>query len=250
MRTLEDILAEQRQDGELIDRHHAPLYGDENRMMLPLYGVYGVSGFGREVMPLARDLVQAAGVAIDRLVFIDDNPGEVVINGHRVCGYEDFLAQEASDRYVVIAIANSAIREKLATRLQADGIRQWTVQAANVVQMDNVELGEGALLCSFVTLTSNIRIGRQFHANIYSYVGHDCVIGDFVTFAPSVKCNGNIVIEDHAYIGTGAIIKQGLPGKPLVIGKGAIVGMGAVVTKDVPPGVTVVGNPARPLVKS
>ncbi|MCU0189324.1 hypothetical protein N8H42_29090, partial [Citrobacter freundii] len=43
----------------------------------------------------------------------------------------------------------------------------------------------------------------------------------------------------------GAIIKQGTPDKPLVIGKGAIVGMGAVVTKSVPAGVTVVGNPAR-----
>ena len=74
---------------------------------------------------------------------------------------------------------------------------------------------------------------------------HDCLIGDFVTFAPSVKCNGNIVIEDHAYIGAGAVIKQGKPGQPLVIGRGAVVGMGAVVTKDVPAGATVVGNPAR-----
>ena len=101
----------------------------------------------------------------------------------------------------------------------------------------------------FVTVTSNIRIGKHFHANLYSYVEHDCVIGDYVTFAPAVKCNGNIVIEDHAYIGAGVIIKQGKRGQPLVIGKGAVVGMGAVVTKDVPAGATVVGNPARFLVK-
>lgn len=107
----------------------------------------------------------------------------------------------------------------------------------------------GAILAPFVTITSNVRIGKNFHANIYCYVAHDCVIGDFVTFAPAVRCNGNVVIEDHAYIGTGAILKQGRPDKPLVIGRGAVVGMGAVVTKDVPPGVTVVGNPARPLIK-
>ena len=105
------------------------------------------------------------------------------------------------------------------------------------------------MLSPFVTLTSNIRIGRCFHANLYSYVEHDCVIGDFVTFAPGVMCNGNVHIEDHAYIGTGAVIRQGQPGKPLVIGKRAVVGMGAVVTRDVAPGTTVVGNPARLLVK-
>lgn len=62
-------------------------------------------------------------------------------------------------------------------------------------------------------------------------------------------CNGNIHIEDHAYIGTGAILKQGSPDKPLVFGKAAIVGMKAIVTKDVAPNAVVVGNPAKPLVK-
>jgi acetyltransferase-like isoleucine patch superfamily enzyme len=52
-------------------------------------------------------------------------------------------------------------------------------------------------------------------------------------------------VGDGAYIGTGAVLRQGTPDKPLVIGEGAVVGMGAVVTKDVAPRATVVGNPAR-----
>ena len=36
-----------------------------------------------------------------------------------------------------------------------------------------------------------------------------------------MKCNGNVIIEDDVYVGTGSIIKQGKPGRPLVIGKGA-----------------------------
>lgn len=217
--------------------------------MKKLFGIFGASGYGREVMPLAREQLARQGIAADRLVFIDDAPPKPFLNGHRVWTYAEFLAAEASERHVAIAIANSTVREKLARRLADDGVSAWCVQSSNVVVMDDVEVGMGAVLSPFVTLTSNIQIGRFFHANIYSYVAHDCVIGDFVTFAPAVKCNGNVVIEDHAYIGTGAILKQGAPGSPLVIGKGAVVGMGAVVTRSVPAGATVVGNPARPLVK-
>jgi sugar O-acyltransferase (sialic acid O-acetyltransferase NeuD family) len=220
-------------------------------MIKPLYGIYGASGFGREVIPIARNELLKQGVSIDRLVFIDDGAEKIkIVNGYRVLSYAEFLNENASERYVNIAIANSIIREKIETRLRADQVLDWSIQADNCVIMDEVQIGSGAILSPFVTLTSNIRIGNYFHANIYSYVAHDCIIGDFVTFAPSVRCNGNIIIEDHAYIGTGAVIKQGTPQQPLVIGRGAVVGMGAVVTRSVPAGVTVVGNPAKPLVRS
>ncbi len=204
--------------------------------------VYGASGFGREIMPLAKSQYGNSDVEI---LFVDD----AAVGGGQALTFDAFLALPGTDKAVVIAIANSTIREKLATRCEVAGIAVLDIRAANCTILDNVAIDEGAILCGFTHLTSDIQIGRHFHANIYSYVAHDCVIGDFVTFAPSVKCNGNVHIDDHAYIGTGAILKQGTPDKPLRIGRGAIVGMGAVVTKDVAPETTVIGNPARPLVR-
>ena len=208
------------------------------------FAIFGASGCGRGVLPLARRQLEANCQGY-QLVFVDDNPTTDFVNGHKVLTYAQWLAEPATSRYINIAIAESRIRKSLVDRCVTDGVEFFEVRALNVIQLDNVEVAEGAILCPFVTLTSNIKIGKHFHANIYSYVEHDCVIGDYVTFAPGVKCNGNIRIEDHAYIGSGAIIKQGNSDKPLVIGRGAFVGMGAVVTKSVPPGVTVVGNPAK-----
>lgn len=218
-------------------------------MIPPLYGIYGASGCGRSIMPVARRQLAALGTDPDRLVFIDDTSAESgsLINGHRVLAYDNFLNEAAGEQFVAIAVANSKVREQIAAKCTANHVLPWTVSAANIVIMDDVEIGDGALLSPFVTITSNIRIGRYFHGNLYSYVEHDCRIGDFVTFAPGVQCNGNVVIEDHAYIGAGAILRQGKPGLPLCIGRGAVVGMGAVVTRDVDAGVTVVGNPARPM---
>lgn len=196
-------------------------------------------------MPLARQQLQCSEHQPWDLVFVDDNPPALQINGQRVLSYAQWLAESAVSRHINLAIANSAVRAQLAERCAADGMAFFEVRAANVVELDDVQIGPGAVLCPFVTLTSNIRIGQHFHANLYSYVEHDCVIGNFVTFAPGVMCNGNVVVQDHAYIGTGAVLKQGKPGEPLVIGRGAVVGMGAVVTKSVAPGTTVVGNPAR-----
>ncbi|WP_180138615.1 NeuD/PglB/VioB family sugar acetyltransferase [Acinetobacter sp. YH12043] len=212
--------------------------------MTKLYAIYGVSGCGRSLMPVARQQLLREHDTSE-IVFIDDALNSMVeINGHRAMNYHAFLVESAAEKYVQIAIANSKVREKIANRLAADDIKLWSISADNVIFMDDAEIAEGAALSPFVTITSNIKIGKCFHANLYSYVEHDCIIGDFVTFAPSVKCNGNIHIEDHAYIGAGAVIKQGSPEQPLIIGRGAIVGMGAVVTKSVPAGVTVVGNPA------
>ena len=214
------------------------------KMTKEIYAVYGASGFGREVMPLLR-----ANVSGGDIYFVDDHSNKLMLNGHQVVSYEGFLELHAEKKYIAIAIADTGLRQSLTERCLGDGIEIISVSATNCTVMDAVEFDAGLILCPYTTITSNVKIGKSFHANIYSYVAHDCVIGDYVTFAPGVKCNGNVVIEDYAYIGTGAMIKQGRPGKPLRIGKGAVVGMGAVVTKDVADGVVVLGNPAKPLTR-
>jgi sugar O-acyltransferase (sialic acid O-acetyltransferase NeuD family) len=210
--------------------------------MNQILGIYGASGFGREVLPLAR--LQWPEF---ELLFIDDSKGPATINGMDCLSWAQFLRLEAESKAVSIAIADSKIRQILASKIGDGLVTHVHLRASNSVILDEVKIGEGAIIAPFVTITSNVSIGRFFHANIYSYVAHDCVIGDFVTFAPRVCCNGNVHIKDRAYIGTGAVIKQGTADRPLVIGEGATVGMGAVVTKDVPPGEIVVGNPAKPL---
>jgi sugar O-acyltransferase (sialic acid O-acetyltransferase NeuD family) len=192
--------------------------------------IFGTGGFGRELVRPAQENHSA-------VVFADDRETGPVL-GVPVLRSD----QIRPDDEVVIAVGNSAIREQIAQRV---GGRAAKLISRTALIGPGVEIDEGAVICDHSIVTASARIGRHFHCNIYSYVAHDCVIGDFVTFAPRVCCNGNVHVGDHAYIGTGAVIKQGVPGRPLVIGEGAVVGMGAVVTKDVPAGVTVVGNPAR-----
>ena len=63
---------------------------------------------------------------------------------------------------------------------------------------------------------------------------------DPTTRAAGLECGRPVRIGQNVWIGGGAIV---LPG--VVVGDAAILGAGAVVTRDVPPGATVVGNPAR-----
>ena len=169
------------------------------------------------------------------------------MNNYSVLTTAEFFSYPADNKYFNIAIANPEIRKRIAEMMIEKGVKPFRITAMNSIDLGHNMIGEGAILCPFTTITANATIGKFFHANIYSYVAHDCIIGDYVTFAPNVHCNGNVHIEDQAYIGTGVVIREGTPRKPLIIGKGAILGMGAVITKNVPAFETVVGNPAQPL---
>ena len=201
--------------------------------------IYSFGGYAREFSRLVR----AANPGTD-VIFIDDGGVDGAVT------YKEAKALKG-DRSAKIAIgfADGTLRKGKTKQVLQDGFSLLTVTAPTAIVGDNVTIGAGAVLSDLSMVTADAEIGKSFHANIYSYVAHDCVVGDFVTLAPRVSVNGRVVIEDDVYIGTGATILPGNAKAPITIGKGAVIGAHALVTKDVAPGATVVGAPARPLAK-
>ena len=213
-----------------------------------LFGLYGTGGCAREIMPLVVEWAAAqkpASGSVPAVCFVVFKVPAAEVNGFRVLIESEFFGLGTVDRRFNVGIADSRIRKKVAEACLASGAAATSLRSSDAIVDSDSEIGEGAILSARTLVNPNVRIGRFFHLNYYSSVSHDCEIGDFVTFAPGVRCNGNVRISDYAYIGSGAVIRQGTPSNPLTIGEGAVVGMGAVVTKSVPAYSTVVGNPAR-----
>lgn len=80
-------------------------------------------------------------------------------------------------------------------------------------------------------------IGEETVADNLVYIAHDVTIGRRVQICALVNILGRVIIEDEAYIGPSAVVRNGLR-----IGRKAKISMGAVVTQDVAADTTVSGN--------
>jgi acetyltransferase-like isoleucine patch superfamily enzyme len=121
----------------------------------------------------------------------------------------------------------------------------------NVLVRENSKIGDNVLIGTNSVLDGNCSLGNNVSVQTDAYITAYTTIEDDVFIGPRAATTN----DKYMYYGAkliGPTIKKGariganctiLPG--VVIGERAVVGAGAVVTRDVPDGLTVVGNPAR-----
>jgi sugar O-acyltransferase (sialic acid O-acetyltransferase NeuD family) len=209
-------------------------------------GVFGAGGFGREIAWIVEARRQAGGDE-QLACYLDDaaTPGQLL------GGVPVLTAIEAKQRFpklaVVCAVGTPKTRERIVEVVRGLGWEFYTaVHPGAYFRAEGVEIGEGSMICAGVVMTTDIKIGRHCTLNLGTTVGHDCVLGDFVTITPGVNLTGRVHIGRGAYIGIGANLVCRSTTVPLVIGEYATVGAGSVVLQDVADGTMVVGIPAVP----
>jgi len=205
-------------------------------------------GSGRETFTLLADVERANPGTWDFRGFLglDEPDGPLLerLGANFLGDPRDLVARipEAATWSYALGIGFPRHRRAMDEALTAQRLTPASLIHPNALIGPDVEIGPGAVVCANTVITTNVRIGASAQINIGCVIAHDARIGDYVTFAQSVNVAGSVTIEDDVTIYTNASL---IPG--VTVGQGAIVGAGAVVTRDVAPGATVVGVPAKPL---
>lgn len=200
----------------------------------------------------AKVLIDAIQSCADILIIgvLDRDPKlkGTKIFGVPVRGSDELIAELKGDADSFLvgigSVGDPSTRMKLFQMGLDAGLEPLTIIHPRAIVSRYAEIGEGSMLYAGSIINPAAEVGRNVIINTGAIVEHDCKIGDHAHIATGARMGGTVTIGMGAHIGAGAVIRQNG-----VVGEFAVVGAGAVVTKPVPDGITVVGNPARPLQK-
>ncbi len=199
--------------------------------------IWGSGGHAREVNWLCEELgIQVVG-------FLDELPetkGQIV-NGVPVLGtLTDIEALKNEVELICAGVGDPALKKRFAYHTIQSGFRIAAPLIHPRVRLSRRNtIGEGSMIFEGAVLSDNIKIGHHVIINRGVNVSHDADIGDYVTIAPGVNLAGNVILDEGAYIGIGASVRE-----KRHIGCWSIIGGGAFVKDDIPEFTLAAGVPA------
>jgi sugar O-acyltransferase (sialic acid O-acetyltransferase NeuD family) len=211
--------------------------------------IIGAGGFAREVAWLIEDISAAtnpedSGYAT--VGFLVSDASRLGSSDSPILGDFSWLESNRVDA-LAMGIGTPAVRLKLAEELKGRFPHiAWPALVHPSVkwQRRTMHVGEGVIICAGNIATVNVRFEPFCVVNLSCTIGHEAVIGRGCVLNPTVNISGGVELGSGVLVGTGAQIMQYLK-----VCDGARVGSGAVVNKDVDPGTTVVGIPAKELTR-
>jgi UDP-perosamine 4-acetyltransferase len=184
------------------------------------------------------------------LGFVDRHrPDEGALDGLAYLGDEDDLESFLDQPEIrlincVGSVGDARAHTRVFDDLKARGHLFHTLVHPRAIVASGVPVGEGTQVMAGAIIQPGSSIGANVLINTGAQVDHDCSVGDHTHVAPGAILSGGVALGARAHVGTGAVILQ-----LRTIGDDATVGAGAVVLEDVPTGVTVVGVPAKAIVR-
>lgn len=199
--------------------------------------ILGGGGHGRVV----ADCAQACG--FERVDLFDDDPSRTRAGPFVIAGTgADLLVRHGDYDAVVVAIGNNGVRLERYRAFAAVGAKMAILVHPHAAVSRHTQLGAGTVVFAGGVVNIGAELGEAVIVNTGATVDHDCVLGNGVHVAPGAHLAGGVVVGGGSWIGVGAVIRE-----YVTIGNQVFIGAGAVVVKAVPDGLTVAGNPARPL---
>jgi len=205
--------------------------------------IFGAGPLGRLVHQIAYDIAPDSQ-AWNPIGFLDENTElhETEVDGLSVLGGLDWIEKHPKVE-VIVAVASPAIKHKIVLAINALGHSSFATLVHPKTWLGNrVEIGVGSIIYPGVLIDPDVRIGNHVILNKNCTIGHNTFVEDFVTVAPGVNIGGGVIVGKGCEIGINSAIIQNLS-----IGHWSTVGAGAAVIKPLPPNITAVGVPAKPI---